>query len=150
MHYLLQITLAELEAATKQVLNPETFNWEQAWAHQGGLKYIGQYTEGQALISGPIAVGNPNKPWFEVIASKPEVIDALSALASESMPMHEAVTSRGPMRAAYKATSRRRIRNAGGKPVGVLCDFTIYGIDPVSSSLGGRDPEDMTELLDLE
>ena len=138
IHYLMQISDVDLVSNSDK------------WKPKGGTKYIGHYTQGQANISGPIQVGNPNKPWWEVIASNQATIDALSELASESMEMHEAVTSRGPMRAAYKAQSRRRIRNAGGKPVGVLCDFTIYGIDPVSSSLGGRDPEDMPELLDLE
>ena len=138
IHYLMQISDVDLVASSDK------------WKPQGGPKFIAHYPQGQAFISGPIPVGNPNKPWFEIIASNQATIDALSALASESMPMHEAVTSRGPMRAAYKSRSRRLIRNSGGKPVGVLCDFTIYGIDPVSSSLGGRDPEDMPELLDLE
>lgn len=148
MHYLMQIDLATLRDAT--LPHFDGIEWGDAWEEKGGTKYIGHYSAGQANISGPYPVGNPNAPWFEVIGSKPAVIDQLAALASESMEMHEGVTSRGPLRAMYKAQGRRVIRNAGGKPVGVMCDFTIGGRDATNSSLGGRDPEEMPELLDME
>ena len=149
-HYLMQIDLATLRDATVQYFDPDQAEWKSSWTEKGGTKYVAQYSNGQANISGPITVGNPNLPWFEILGAYQSVIDQLAALANESMEMHEAITSRGPMRAAYKARSRRVIRNEAGNPVGVMCDFTICGRDPTSSSLGGRDPEEMPELLDLE
>ncbi len=148
MHHLIQITLAELKDACKDMFNG--VSWERDWTPKGGTLYVGQYSAGQAVISGPIPVGNPNKPWFQVQAAHPDVITALSAIASESMEMHEAITSRGPMRAAHKARGARVLRNQAGKAVGVMCDIEICGSGAAQSSLGGRDPEEMPELEGLD
>ena len=154
-HYLMQIDLDTLRNATVQYFDPEQAEWKSSWTEKGGTKYVAQYSNGQANISGPVMVAG--QQWFEILGAYQSVIDQISALANESMEMHEAITSRGPIQGAYRLLSapgldnpRRLIRKQNGKPVGVMCDFTICGRDPKSSSLGGRDPEDMPELPGLE
>ena len=153
MHYLAQVSLETLQANVVHAFNPETGNFDiPAWFPQGGDKYIANYIGGQANISGPLLVGNPQKPWVEVQCVDPSIMDQLGA--TEYGLMRDVLASDPAMRALYKANlivqGRKLVRNQAGNPVGVTPDFVICGTSPEAGFLAGADPEDLPELLDLE
>lgn len=155
MHYLAQIDLATLQANARQFYDETDFTWKPIpLADHGGDKYIGHYTNGQAVISGPLVVGNPNKTWFEIQADDAAVLDDIGAV--EYGLMRDVLAGSAQMRALYKASilvaenSRRAVRNAAGNPIGATPDFVICGTNPEGSFLAGADPEDLPELSDLE
>ena len=153
MHYLAQVSLETLQANVVMAYNEDTFAFDiPQWFPQGGDKYVAFYTGGQAVISGPLLVGNPSKPWVEVQCVDPSIMDQLGA--TEYGLMRDVLASDPAMRALYKANlivqGRRLVRNQAGNPVGVTPDFVICGTSPAAGYLAGADPEDLPELLDLE
>lgn len=151
-HYSIQITLAELEDRCKDVF--DGVSWTKAWQVVSGDQFIGQYANGQAVISGPLIIGNPNKPWFEVQCSTPEVLDDIGANVTELMKTR--LRTDALMRAAYRVevaregSGRSLILNGAGKPIGVRPKFEICGHGGIGSFLIDEALEEAAELLDLE
>lgn len=148
MHYSIQTTLAELEAACVEYYDEDTFTWKKSWQVIGGDKYIGQYASGQAVIAGPLIIGNPNKAWFEIQCTDPAILDDIAP--NEQSTLKAKVRTDALIRAAYRVSGRGLIRNGAGNPVGPMPAFVIAGTDPKGSYLDGEDVEDADELLDLE
>ena len=153
MHYLIQTTLAELRDAALEVFDGEA--WVKAWAEHGGEKYVAHYTEGQAVISGPIMATNPNAPWFEIQCSVPELVTRLAEIGEINF-MRDELRKPGHLRGAYKASiasegnSRSLIRNSLGNVIGVTPNFMICGTNPAGSFMAGEDSEEAEEILGLE
>lgn len=151
MHYLIQATLAELRDSCKDVF--DGVQWVKAWAVHGGDKYVAHYTQGQAVISGPLMAVNPNAPWFEIQCVDPTILDALGFPYGL---MRDELRKPGHLRGAYKASiassgnSRSHVRNEAGAVIGVTPNFTICGTHPAGSFLTGEDPEDAEEIAGLE
>ena len=155
MHYLAQVSLETLQANVVMAYNPDTFAFDiPQWFPQGGDKYIAQYIGGQAVISGPLVVGNPQKTWFEVQVTNPLVMMQLGATVHGLM--RDVMADSAQIRALYRASvlvsenSRRLIRNGSGNPIGATPDFVICGTSPEAGFLAGADPEELPELNDLE
>lgn len=146
MHYLIQTTLEQLKAATKEVFNG--LAWVHDWKEHGGGKYVAHYTEGMAVISGPKLAGN--RPYFEVQCSVPELVERLSTVGNSMRPMKTELRDNAPLRAAYRVSGRSLIRNSRGGIVGVLPNFEICGRGLVGSFMAGEDVEDAEELGGLE
>lgn len=148
-HYMIKSTIAELKALCVEYYDSEQFAWLPAWEEKGADMFVAHFAEGQANISGPIVIGNPNEPWFEVTGSA-EVIARLDAIDEPLKTMREHMGTNGPMRAAYRSKGRSVIRNGNGVAVGPMPRFAICGKPPAQSYLDGADLEDLQELPDLE
>ena len=140
MHYLIQATLGDLQAASS------------GWNVDGGDRYIGFFPGGIAYLSGPL-IGNPTLPWFEIQCTDDAVLDALGFPYGL---MRDELRKPGHLRGAYKASianpgnSRRIIRNGAGEAVGVTPDFTICGTNHTASFMAGEDPDEAEEITGLE
>jgi hypothetical protein len=151
MHYLVQATLAELQAAAVDVF--DGVDWVKAWQDHGGDKYIGHYTQGQLVLSGPLISGNPTEPWFEVQCANDAVLDDLGFPYGL---MRDEVRKPGHLRGAYQASiaspvnDRRLIRNGANQVVGVTPNFVICGTHPAASFLAGEDVDTAEEITGLE
>ncbi len=146
MHYSIQITLSDLEDKCLEMF--DGVSWVKQWDVIGGGKYVGQYPSGQAVISGPMVIGNPNKPWFEIQCTDDAILAELGANEVSTMKSH--MRTNALLRAFYRVSGRKMIRNSAGNPVGPLPDFVICGTSPKSSYLDDEDPEEAQELLDLD
>ena len=67
------------------------------WISRGGKRYIAIYPSGQACIYGPYSFGSPNKPFFEVCATKG--FDYSELGAAEVTEMRDKMRADGLMRA---------------------------------------------------
>ena len=154
MHYLIQSTLAELEAATLDVFDGVA--WVKSWQVVGGDKYIGLYENGQAVIAGPLIIGNPSKEWFEVQCSEPGLVAELGAVGNSMSLMKSEMRTNALLRASYRVSialdsnSRSLIRDSVGRIVGVTPDFVICGTHPASSFMAGEGRDTADEIGDLE
>lgn len=146
--YSIQTTLTNLENSCRDRFNEETQLTEKDWHDQGGGLYIGVYPSGTAMISGPLIIGNPTKPWFEVQASDEAVL--LEITNDEIGLMRDKMRSNGILRAAYRLEGRQLIRNGSGNPIGVMPRHVICGTNPAASYLDDEDIDIAQELLDLE
>lgn len=151
MHYLIQTTLEDLKAVAVEVsyYDYEAFEWKTAkqWNQSGNI-ITARFPSGQAVIHGPISVGNPNKPWFEIQCEIDEVLADIGANVTASM--RSRMRTDALMRAAYRASGCGLIRNSTGKPVGPMPAHVICGTHPAASFLGDLDVDDADELLDME
>ncbi len=147
-HYLIQATLDELRDATRDIF--DGIAWVKDWTEHGGGKYVAHYTEGMACISGPKLAGNPNRPYFEVQCSVPELVERLSTVGNSMRLMKTELRTNTSLRAAYRGSGRALIRNSRGFIVGLLPDFEICGRGLVGSFMAGEDIETAQEMADLE
>lgn len=139
-HYLIQVTLGELQAASV------------GWNVEGGDRYVGFYDAGIAVISGPL-IGNPVLPYFEIECSDDLILEDLWFPYEL---MKDGARRPGHLRWAYKASiasagnSRSLIRNSAGNVIGVTPNYVISGTDPASSFFDEEDPEEAEEISGLD
>lgn len=148
MHYLIQTTLAALKNATRDTFDGVD-SWVKAWQVVNAKQFVGHYSAGMAVISGPATVGNPNRQWWEIQCSVPELVTDLDAIA-DMRPMREELLDNPALRAQYRAMGRTLILNQGGGIVGLLPAFEINGRGLVGSFMAGADIETAQVMSDLE
>lgn len=147
--YLVQMSEAELEAACRLVEDPGGGPSFRDWQSPAPGLHIGHNGTGQFNCSGPLPIGNPNKPWFEVTpeAGKDQIIAELGA--PESGLMREMLATHADLRALYRAAQRPLIRDESSRIVGCMPAFTISNIHPRSAFLAGEAAENLPEFVDL-
>lgn len=143
-----QVTLEELRDATRQVF--DGINWIQDWQERGGGKYIATFSTGTAMLWGPMEIGNPNEPFFEVQATNQETYDLIAGLSNSMGSMRGVARENGLIQAFVRTSGRELIRNSSGNPVGYLPAHVICGTNPRSAFLGDEDPDTAPEMPGLE
>lgn len=144
-----QVSLSALRDATRTYFDPSTSTWQQAWKEHAGDKYVAHYPTGQACIWGPMVIGNPNEPFFEIQAENQATYDLIAGLSNSMANLKGVARTNGLIRAFMRTSGRELIRNSQGKVVGYLPAFGL-GQDLRSAFFGDEDTENAQEILGLE
>lgn len=139
-----------VQATAVQLGQGETFEGTPLWSDRGGSLAVMHYPGiGSAYIWGPMRIGNPNKPFFEVQCENAAVEAEVLSRADSVQNMNAAARSNGLIRAFIATTNRPRIKNTNGDIVGYMPAHVICGTSPIDSFLDGEDVDEAPLMPDL-